>query len=174
MTNCFCTLILFFTASNFCFTQTDTLNRINSSGERYGWWIVYLDDNLLDVKDSTDATHFHYTLYNGKFNYYNMGAIGTKKNPVIFPLSDTLVSNGIKLMHGEYKSNYPNGNIHFVLSVNKGIFYDYKEYYKNGQLKTHFKYTPECGTPYHCCVTVYNKDGSLKYNGTNLTPEDLK
>ncbi|MBK6951013.1 MAG: hypothetical protein IPH24_02920 [Crocinitomicaceae bacterium] len=152
--------------------QSDTLNKTNADGARYGWWIVYLDDNLEAVKDSADATHYHYTIYSGKYNYYNMGAIGTKKTPVIFPASDTLETNGIKLLNGEYKSNYKNGKLRFVLTVENGIFVDYKEYYENGNLNTHFKYTPECGTPIHCCILMYNEDGSLKYEGTNRFPGD--
>lgn len=152
--------------------QVDTLNRTDANGERYGWWIVYLDDNLEEVTDTAEATHYHYTLYEGKFNYYNMGAIGTKKTPVIFPTSDTLETNGIKLLNGEYRSNYPNGQVRFILTVNQGVFTDYKEYFENGNLNTHFKYTPECGTPIHCCIIMYNKDGSLKFEGTNRVPGD--
>jgi len=77
-----CSIFLFSSAVSF--SQTDTLNRTNASGERYGWWIVYLDNNLEEVKDSADATHCHYTMYKGKFNYYNMGPIGTKKRPLFF------------------------------------------------------------------------------------------
>lgn len=161
---------LFLFIDSFCIGQADTLNRTDENGERTGWWVVYLDNNLKEVKDSSEATHFNYALYQGKFSYYNMGAIGTKKTPVIFPASDTLEVNGIKLLNGEYKSNYPDGSVRFVLTVDQGIFVDYKEYYKNGNLNTHFKYTPECGTPYHCCILMYNKDGSLKYEGTNRLP----
>jgi hypothetical protein len=153
--------------------QSDTLNKVNAKGERYGWWIVYLDDNLEAVKDTADATHYHYTMYSGKFNYYNMGAIGTKKTPVIFPSSDTLETNGLKLLNGEYKSNFKSGKLRFVLKVENGIFVDYKEYYENGNLNTHFKYTIECGTPNHYCVLVYNEDGSLKYEGVNMIPDDF-
>jgi glycogen debranching enzyme len=152
--------------------QSDTLNKTNTNGERYGWWIVYLNDNLEAVKDTADATHYHYTLYTGKFNHYNMGAIGTKKTPVIFPASDTLETNGLKLLNGEYKSNFKSGSLRFVLTVQNGIFVDYKEYYENGNLNTHFKYTVECGTPIHICILMYNEDGSLKYEGTNQVPED--
>lgn len=154
--------------------QVDTLNRLDVNGARYGWWVVYLDDNLSEVKDSTQATHYHYALYQGKFSYYNMGAIGSKKSPVIFPESDTLVRNGKILLDGTYQSNHKNGQAWFVLVVDQGVFVDYKEYYDNGNLKTHFEYTPACGTPYHYCIYMYNKDGSLKYKGTNQTPDDRK
>ena len=80
--------------------------------------------------------------------------------------------NGIKLLNGEYKSNFPSGKTWFVLTVENGIFIDYKEYYENGNLNTHFKYTAECGTPIHCCIYMYNKDGTLKYEGTNMVPEN--
>lgn len=64
--------------------QSDTLNRTNANGKCYGWRIVYLDDNLEAVKDTSDATHYYYTLYSGKFNYYNLGAIDTKEHPLFF------------------------------------------------------------------------------------------
>lgn len=166
-------LIILFLFSLKSIAQSDTLNRTNANGEPYGWWIVYVDDNLEVVKDSADATHYHYTLYSGKFNHYNMGAIGTKKTPVIFPTSDTLESNGLKLLNGEYKSNFKSGKLRFVLTVENGIFVDYKEYYENGNLNTHFKYTVECGTPNRYCVLMYNEDGSLKYDDVNMIPDDF-
>lgn len=157
--------------SGLVYSQSDTLNRFDAAGERTGWWIVYLDDNLDQVKDSSAATHFHYTLYKGKFNYYNMGAIGSDKTPVIFPESDTLVINGLKLLNGVYRSNFKNGKTRFELTVENGIFVDYKEYYENGNINTHFKYIAECGTPFHGCILMYNKDGSVKFEGTNRVPE---
>ncbi|MBK6524776.1 MAG: hypothetical protein IPG07_04000 [Crocinitomicaceae bacterium] len=53
--------------------QSDTLNKTNADGARYGWWIVYLDDNLEAVKDSADATHYHYTIYSGSITITTWG-----------------------------------------------------------------------------------------------------
>lgn len=156
------TLLLPFKAS----AQADTLNQYNAEGERTGWWLVYLDEQLKEVKDSSKATHLKYTIYKGKFDYYNMGTIGSKKSPVIFPESDTLLVNGLKLLNGEYRSNHKNGQTQFILVAKNGVFVDYKEFYPNGQLKTHFDYTEVCGEkPYQWCIYMYEKDGALKYKG---------
>ncbi|UKN03756.1 hypothetical protein K6119_09655 [Paracrocinitomix mangrovi] len=154
------------------FAQSDTLNLYNTNGEKKGWWVIYLDHNLEQVDDSTKATHCRYTYYTGKFDHYNMGAIGTKKTPVIFPKNDTLTFGGLTMLNGTYSSNYKGGKIHFELSADAGILKEYKEYYKNGQLKTHLIYSEKCGAPIRGCIKLYDENGKLTYDGTNRIPGD--
>ena len=151
-------------------SQSDTLNRINSDGEKTGWWIIYLDNDLKQLKDSVGATHCRYTYYTGKFDHYNMGTIGSNKSPVQFPPSDTLSFENLKLLNGEYISNHKNGEARFVLTAINGILTEYKEYYSNGQLKTHFIYSKECGSPIRGCLKTFDKEGNLTYEGHNQVP----
>ena len=149
--------------------QIDTLNRYDKNNKKTGWWIVYLDSDLAVIEDSTKAVYYRYSYFDGKFDYFNMGRIGTKKNPVIAPSGEKVKE--LKLLNGEYRANHSNGQTRFVLSASKGKLIYYKEYYSNGVLKTHFDYTQSCGdTPFHYCIYQYNKDGSLKNKSTIQTP----
>lgn len=157
--------------STFSYSQSDTLNRVDNDGEKMGWWLIYLDDNLKQLKDSSDATHCRYTYYTGKFDHYNMGTIGSKKSPVLFPDSDTLNVNGNKLLNGDYVAYFKNGKVQFILSAEKGVLTEYREYYDSGQLKTHFIYSPLCGAPIRGCIKTYSSSGVLTYEGYNRIPK---
>lgn len=49
--------------------QVDSFNQFDTNGKKVGWWIVYLDKDLKTVEDSSEATYYRYTLFDGKFNY---------------------------------------------------------------------------------------------------------
>lgn len=152
--------------------QTDTLNRLDNNGEKVGWWLVYLDQDLKQIKDSSGATYCKLTLYTGKFDHYNMGKIGSKKFPVESSESDTLYYKGYKLLNGTYTSNYKNGKVRFELTASNGILTEYKEFYENGQIKTQIIYSNQCGTPLRCCIKQYDESGNLTFDGVNQIPQD--
>jgi len=150
------------------------LNRINEEGEKTGWWIVYLDDNLKQLEDSVGATHCMYNYFTGKFYHYSLGigGLGSKKTPLQFPAGDTLKLGNFNLLSGDYVTNYQSGNVQSVLSAENGIATEYKEYYPDGQLHLHFIYSAACGAPIHMCLKEYDKSGMLKYDGRNWVPQD--
>lgn len=152
-------------------SQNDTLNRFDVNLKETGWWIVYLDKDLAVTTDTDKAKYYRYSYFDGKFDYFNMGKIGTNKNPVIAPASSKS-SNDIQAINGEYRVNYGNGQTKFVLTAQNGKLKEYKEFYKDGTLKTLFDYTESCGaTPFHYCIYLYKKDGSLKTKTTIQTPK---
>lgn len=163
-------IILFALFSYAVKAQEDTLNRYDANNKRTGWWIVYLDKDLAVTKDTSKALYYRYSYFDGRFDYFNMGPIGSKKNPVIPPEGKS--TSGIGPLDGEYKANYNDGQIRFVLTAKDGKLTEYREYYKNGTLMTRFDYTKSCGdTQFHYCIYQYHKDGSLKYEGTIQTPK---
>jgi len=166
-------ILLIFTLliSQSSFSQTDTLNRFDGNNKKTGWWVVYLDKDLAITKDTSKAVFFKYSFFQGKFDYFNMGKIGTKKNPVIQPASN-LTGKKIQALDGEYRLNYNDLQPRFILKAQKGKLTEYKEFYEDGTLKTRFDYTESCGdTPMHYCIYLYNKDGSLKTKTTIRTPK---
>ena len=111
--------------------------------------------------------HFQYF----KFNYFNFGKIGTKRNPVIIP-STFKIGVIPQVLDGEYKANFSNGQTRFVVIAQNGKLLEYKEFRKDGTLITRFDYTESCGdTPFHYCIYMYKKDGSLKTKTTIQTPK---
>jgi len=163
-------------------SQTDSLpnfnqlNQTNKSGEKTGWWIVYLDHNLKQLNDSIGATHCMYNYYTGKFYHYKFGmnGLGSKKFPVHFPENESSKSGSFNLLHGNYNTYYASGEMRCILSASNGILTEYKEYYPSGQLHLDFSYSVECGAPIRTCLKEYDKDGNLKYNGPNWVPQDSK
>ncbi len=150
-------------------SQNDTLNRYDSNQKKIGWWKVYLDKDLAETKDTSKANYFKYSYYEGKFDYFNSGKIGSKKNPVIAPISDES-GEEIPALSGEYKANHSNGHTKYVYVAEEGKLLEYREYYKNGTLKTHFDYKENCGvTPFQFCIYLYKKDGTLKSENTIKT-----
>lgn len=157
--------------SQFAIAQSDTLNRIDVNNKKIGWWIVYLDKDLGITEDTSKANYYRYSYFDDKFDYYNMSRIGTKRNPVIVPTSIKRDQDIIPL-EGEYKANYNNGQTRFILIAQNGKLKEYKEFYKNGALKTRYDYTESCGdTSFHYCIYLYKKDESLKYKATLRTPK---
>lgn len=151
--------------------QSDTMNRFDANNKKTGWWLVYLDKDLAITEDTKKANYYRYSYFEGKFDYFNMGRISTRKNPVIAPTSFKS-NNEIKPLDGEYIANYSNGQGRFILIAQNGKLIEYKEFYKNGILKTRFDYTESCGdSSFHYCIYLYKKDGSLKIKTTIRTPK---
>lgn len=150
--------------------QSDTLNRLDANNEKIGWWKVYLDKDLGKTEDLSKAIYFKYSYFVGKFDYYSMGRIGTKRNPVSPVL--TKVNDVFMALDGEYKANFSDGQPRFILIAQDGKLQEYKEFYKNGKVKHVFKYNETCGdTSFHYCIYLYKKDGTLKTKTTLRSPK---
>lgn len=172
--NVFLTLLVIF-ASVQAFSQSDTLDQRNSDGEKTGWWITYLDENLKVLKDSVGATHCMYNYYTGKFFHYRYGnGLGSRKYPVHFPENDSLKLGSFILLNGDYITKFKSGKVRSILSTSNGLLIEYKEYYEDGQLHEHFIYSTECGTPIRNCLKEYDKNGELTYDGLNWVPKEVE
>ncbi len=151
--------------------QGDTLNRSNVKGEKTGWWIVYVDEDLSRTDDTLEARFAVYSWFEDDFEYFKMGRIGTRKQPVIAPAVKPNTNWTIPPLDGKFIAKHKNGTIRFEVLANEGRLTYFKEYYKNGILKTHFDFTESCGdTAQHYSIFQYDKDGELKYKGTLKTP----
>jgi hypothetical protein len=152
--------------------QCDTLNQVDSAGEKTGWWLTYLDANLVVLKDSIGATHCMYNYYLSDIFLHRYGkGLGSKKHPVHFPTDQSLKIGKYKLLNGDYITKYKNGNNHAILSASKGVLIYYKEYYPDGKLKHEFIYSEACGAPIRHCIREYGKDEVMKYDGHNWVPK---
>lgn len=156
-------------------SQSDTLNQVDSDGNKTGWWITYLDKNLEILKDSVGATHCMYNYYTGKFYHFLYGkGLGSKKFPVQFPDNDTLKIGNYPLLHGDYITKYKDGTVRSILTVSNGILIECKKFWPNGQLDDHLIYSVECGFPIRFCIKEYNKKGELTYDGYQQVPKEYR
>ncbi|MBD3636465.1 MAG: hypothetical protein HUJ25_03910 [Crocinitomicaceae bacterium] len=154
-----CMLTLFLVLGSVsALSQSDTLNRTNSDGEKTGWWIIYLDDNLKQLKDSVGATHCRYAYYSGLDYEYNKGIIKSDESSIQFPASDTLMLGSLKLLNGDYVAYHDKGNVKFVLTAQNGFLTEYIEYHTDGRVKTHFVYFMHDGVPVRGDVRIFDKD----------------
>ena len=165
-------LPFFLILSTSILAQSEGINQYDANNEKTGWWIIYMDKNLKTVEDSSEASYYRYGYFIGKFNYYSMGPIGTRRNPMVPPESQQN-SNSLILLNGTYEGHYSNGRVRFRLKAKDGKFISYEEFYKTDVLKTFFDYTTSCGsTEFNFCISEYNKDGSLKEESTIRNPPE--
>jgi antitoxin component YwqK of YwqJK toxin-antitoxin module len=153
------------------------LNQVNKNGEKTGWWITYLDENLKILEDSIGASHCMYNYYTGKFYHYRFGGmneLGSKKFPVHFPANDSLKFGNFSLLNGDYTTYYEDGKIRSVLSASNGVLTEYKQYFEDGKLHLHFIYSAYCGAPIRFCIKQYDKNGNLKYDTLGMVPQDYR
>ena len=157
------------------FSQSDTLNQIDSDGKKNGWWITYLDMNLEVLEDSVGATHCMYNYYHRNIFLYRFGeGYGSKKYPVHFPENDSSRLGNYILLNGEYITKHKNGNIRSVLSASNGFLIDFKKYYPEGQLKLEIIYSTKCGAPKQHCLKEYDRNGNMKYEGYTWLPKGAR
>lgn len=166
------TILVIFSSVN-SFSQSDTLNQLDSNGKKTGWWIAYLDENLKVLKDSVGATHCMYNYYRRNIFLYRFGeGLGKEKVPVIFPENDTLKIGNYTLLNGTYIRKYKSGNIRSVLTASAGFMTNFKKYYPTGALEYEIIVSKKCGAPIQHCIMAYNKDGSSKYAARTKVPKD--
>jgi hypothetical protein len=142
----------------YSFAQDTTLNRFNTSGQKHGKWLVYLDNNWKEVSDSSQAVYRRFTIYDNGFNIFPMGPSG-KKGWKLRP--ETAGNSG--LLNGEYSWVKPNGEVNSTHSFTDGQYNDCKEYDSNGNMIQHFdfskRYKDELNTYF---LYQYDKNANLK------------
>lgn len=160
--------ILFVSCStSILFGQTELLNQFDSNGLKHGKWIVYLDADWNKVADSSTACYYRYAMFIHGGNLYPMARCGRK--------GYKLMENGIeikcevgkpKLLNGEYKWFDNKGRISSTHILENGIYKSYKNYYPNGQAKTEYAYTTQCGAAAEdYCLYLYDKNGKMTHKG---------
>lgn len=165
------TLLVILSSVN-AFSQSDTLNQLDSNGKKTGWCIAYLDHNLKVLKDSVGATHCMYNYYRNGIWLYRFGeGYGTKKSPVIFPENNSLKLGSYLLLNGIYVTKYENGNTRSVLTASEGFMTNFKRYYPTGKLKFEIIVSHKCGAPLQHCTMEYNEDGSFKRESRTFLPK---
>ena len=134
----------------------DKLNQMDSVGKKDGKWVVYLDKQWKEVKDTAKAIYYRYTYYDHGTNLYPMG-------PMEKTLENAPQYNGKKiLLNGEYKWLDKSGKAKFILVLKEGWFISYREFDKSGTLRSYFDYTKKWkGEVYTWRMTVYKKNGSV-------------
>jgi hypothetical protein len=89
--------------------QTDTLNKFNSKGKKDGYWLQYLDFNLLPT-DSLNSYYKGFELYdNGKALYQFKEVKGLKKTKLTTSMKS--VKGFPVLIDGFFKWEYPTDSI---------------------------------------------------------------
>lgn len=155
----------------FSFGQIDTLNQTNNKGNKAGWWVTLLDQNLKVTDDSSRATHCMYNYFVNGIHTYRFGeGYGSEKYPIIFPESDTVMIQGLNLLNGRYTTKYKNGNLRSEIITSNGFFTSFKKYHKNGSLAFEVIYSKECGAPKQHCIIEYKKNGSIKRESFTWQP----
>lgn len=154
------TLITFFFAS-ICSGQTDTLNRIDDLGKKYGWHEVYWDQHWNEVKSKEKAVYVRYTWFNKGKDCYPMGPCG-KKGWLLYDKGNP-VFDGLITLNGNYQWRDDQGRIRFELDFKNGIMQRYKEYYLSGILSQEFNYNDKVEDhPHSWKVIQYSKTGKIK------------
>ncbi|MBA3705029.1 MAG: hypothetical protein H0W84_03760 [Bacteroidetes bacterium] len=154
--------LLLLTFTSFPFSQTETLNQLDSTGKKHGKWIVYLDTNWKKVDDSTKASMMRYTFFDHGINVYPMGPCGLKNYRLESVYGNYDSNAKIKLLDGEFKWFDGKGKLSSVHILKNGEYVSCKEYYPTGELKQHFDYTKKCeGQSLGWTVYIYDKTGNI-------------
>lgn len=156
-------VLFFFTLTLFSYAQAEKINQIDPAGKKDGKWIVYLNDNWKELKDSANAVYCRYTYYDHGANIYPMGPCGKKNYKLEFPRNTNGKSGAIKLLDGEYKWLNEKGQLSSVHNFKMGEYIFCKEYFPSGQLSQHFDYTKKWEEqPHTWCLSIYDEKGNLK------------
>ena len=132
-------------------------NQLDANGNKHGKWTVYLDNDWKEIKDSSKASFFRYTVYDHGSNIYPMGPCGKKG----WKLETTSKS---KQLDGDYKWVTDKGQLSSTHSFKNGEYLDCKEYYANGKVNQHFAYSKQYkDEPNTYCFYQYDKSDKLKF-----------
>lgn len=143
------------------FSQSARLNQLDASGKKEGKWVLYLDKEWKEVKDTNTAVCCHYTYFDHGTILYPMGGFG-RGLKLQAPANGEKFGNK-ELLNGEYKWINKDGLAAFILVFRKGEFVSYKEYYDSGKLHEYFDYANKWkGEPYTYCMKIYYKNGKMQ------------
>ena len=145
------------------FTQSDTLNQHDEKKKKNGWWIVYLNKNWKQVKDTSQALYFRFNFFDHGANVYPMGTSG--KSSWKLEAENTDADNDgarIKRLDGVYKWYDSKGILHSEHIFKEGQYVSCKEYFNSGLVSQHFDYSKKCKRQIHgWCVSVFDQKGKL-------------
>lgn len=168
---------IFVILSIFCFThpvvtaQTDSINQLDSSGNKDGTWRVYYNAKGKEVGDSSHATYYRYTWYEHGKNTQDFEWCGSSDK--IISATDTVQYVGLKLLHGEYKITNKRGSVKSIHVFNEGQYVSYRTFYSNGNLQEYCNFTNLFfEEPHSYCKRVYGKNGEVKYYYMRDQPTD--
>lgn len=163
---------LFWVMALFSYSQTVSINQLDSAGKKNGKWTVYLDYHWNEVKDSTKAVYYRYGHYKHGTKLISIGSRGSKKY-TYEPANDTVGRKGeLILLNGEYRSYDKGGALKFINVFDNGEYVSYKEFDKSGKMVTRIDFTLKFNMPAHTCyfIYVYKNDGYIEcYQGTGKT-----
>ncbi len=143
---------------------SDTLNRLNSSGKRIGYWIEYVDERLKITKKDK-AIFIRYVYYENGYRTSSAACINFKATLKVDgnqPIKDSVV-----LMDGIFRIYNRKGKLRVEESYNKGKTKILKSYYpRTGQVVVLIDYTkPYKNQEWSAHIEEYNRDGSLLLKG---------
>src|SRR6185312_2584333 len=144
----------------YIYGQNATINQLNEKGQKTGIWIVYLDKDWKEVKDTGKAVCKFYDRYlNGNSNYFFLG----KHSHFEHPLKGYIDTN-TKFLNGEYKELDKKGRLkEFYVFKNGEIVFD-TQYNSDGTLKDYRDYNIAFDNNlYSHALYVYQKNGITRF-----------
>ena len=157
------TLSFLLFAITFFYGQQEPLNKFDANGKKDGKWIVWLDKDWKLAKDSMTAVYFRYNYWDHGTNLYPMGPFGGSYKLQIVSENSQVKKGNAKLLDGEYKWVNDKGHMFAYHILKEGVYLQWKEYHKNGNLMTYFDYTKECEDRTHSFyIYSHDKTGKLK------------
>jgi hypothetical protein len=155
-------ILLLFGPITPCTSQGTKLNQIDSTGKKDGKWVIYLNKNWKEVKDSNKAFFYSYTYYRKDKNIHPMGHCG-KNWKVVQSEGSNSQTVRIKLLNGEYTWKDYKDKTRCIAVFSNGECLSFKWFYSNGLPQSTWDYTKKYKEQaYSYWFAVYNKKGTAK------------
>ena len=144
----------------------DTLNKCDKKGKRIGFWIEFVDKNLIQTKKQKKAVYFRYSYYENDKKIFPPSAPPSRGKCILKINGNNAQKGEIILLDGVYLLY--NKNSKFLIerdSIVKGIVWNIKTYNKNGQINEVIDYTKRyLKQSFSCLFITYKKNGNLEFN----------
>lgn len=88
----FYTFIFIFALGQYIFSQSDTLNKLNSKGKKTGYWKVLLDNRFIKTNSINDANFYAFELYDNGETVCPFQRVRNKKT--VFRFDGTVPNKG--------------------------------------------------------------------------------
>jgi hypothetical protein len=156
-------IFLFLLSSvTFLNAQTDRLNQVDSLGKKTGVWIVYLNKNWKQVRDTNKAVFYRYKYYEKGIDIQSMGWCGKKWN-VSYTGGNGQQGGGITQLDGEYKWTDKKGGKRCIATFKNGECLTFKWFYPSGAPQSVWDYTKKYkDQPYSYWFAEYDKKGGVR------------
>lgn len=153
-------LSLFFTSIQ---AQPELINQLDK-GKKNGKWIVYLSADWKEVKDSTTAAYFKYTVFDHGKNIYP-ASLRDKAWKLSHIEKNKLMKGNAKLLDGNYTWVDKDNHVRAIDEFKNGDCILYKSFFKAGELNQIFNYTKRWkDEPNTYIVQEFNKQGMVINN----------